>query len=230
MNIVNHVNHVQTPHMFTLEREKKFLYSEQNGGHSHCTQCSHMVLWQCPNATNGTQAMKEETRKRFEEEIYKGKNALMRCEPSKLPRETLENLGAEGLTQYTQRWMSVWQAFVEVQHKLTLPTADTVEVSNTVSSTMRRVNRLLAKANGESLEELEEEAAEEQLSAVEKDSAMDRIIRNIQASGQSLMNAYQEAVDANPLAESLELFKDMKIMAAKIMTLPRDVAKLRGLK
>lgn len=162
--------------------------------------------------------MKDETRKEYAEQIYQGKRSMQTLLPM------AEKAGAvEG------EWNPVWARLMEADQMLSWPTADSTQVSNLMRPALRSVNRLIKLFTGVSPEEREDTEAAQAIASVQSASPQALIISKIQESGQTLMAAYEIAVETNPMAESLELFKEIKGMAAKILLLPRDVAKLRGL-
>lgn len=164
--------------------------------------------------------MKEETRSNYTEQLYQAKKVMQQLLP--LAEKTAGAVEAE--------WMPVWGKLEDVSRMLEWATVESPQVSNALKPAQASVNRLVRLFTGVNPLEQEEQAASDLVEqASQSDTAQARVIQSILDSGQMLMQAYQVAVEANPMAESLELFKDIKAMSAKILLLPREVAKLRGL-
>lgn len=158
-------------------------------------------------------AIKQETKDKYEHELYKGKKALAQV---------------VDLAQEQGKGDKLQELFAKVDRvikELERPDVNTVDVSNSYNAVLRTVNRFCKQLRGETVEE-EEETVEAILLALEEGNPLKAVILYLQAGSQSIMKGYNLALGTNPWADSIPVFQELKRMSMKINECIKDVSKL----
>ncbi len=158
-------------------------------------------------------AMKEETKRNFEDGLYKGKKALMQIQV--LATEQGQEL----------KFKQLWDKLDGLQKILDRPGVDTVEVSNKYNATARSIQRFVGLMRGEIMEE-DVATPDDVLGALEDGNPIKAIGLYVQAGSQSIMRGYELAMQVNPWADSLPVFQELKVMAAKIQEHVKTIVRL----